>query len=318
MIRKFNLPLNGLFTLGLILPTTYLAIIPSFYFTTWEKIISSILSGGPTILIFIAGLVKLPLYLSALATRRGRVASPKLINAIVFIQLGVGLTIVSLMLSSVLIQVPARDSAMRAYFAFLMTEFLALPLLGSLYLQDTVRNRKVDMTISLLLSVGMYLCMTFMVASNLVEANPVGGGVQSMTPLEAGGARIATLLILIAASVGSPLFWQTTGLYAVDTAPPPIWIGGLYVLTLGFFLYYHNRTADEPNHSLPNRPIQLFDTLRIASTILVATLLAYVISISADTWITQNVAGRTIQLFFILLPLLAAYRLVTRDRMGNR
>ncbi len=312
-----------LLTAGLALPTAYIAIFPGFYLTMWNRIVSSIIGAGIALLIFLAGLVMVGLYVSTLLTpRREPPQGRSMSDGIFFIHMGVWLTIIAFMVSSVIIRTPPLETCMRASFAFLMTEFMIFPILSTLHLQEIIRHHRADLAFVLLLSVAMYLSMVFLNASNLVDVSPTVGDTQKMAVLEAAGARLLFLLVTVAASAVLPFFWQSTGLYSIDTSTPPAWLGGLYVLTFAFSLYYSSRRSLGSTSNLPSTPdIDLTPPFKIESsamTILTAAVLAFSVAYVTDLIIPHNFAGRVLQLFLLLILLLATYRLSSRQGLNEK
>lgn len=310
-MHKLRFSTDWLFVSALLLPAAYIAIFPGQYFALWYRSLASIPSGGFSLVILFAGAVKISLYFSTLISGRSN-RSSRIGYVILAIHMGVG---VGVLLMILLFRVPPMDYGMRAFYAFLMTEFLFFPFLGSMHLQDVIRHRKAGLITVLLVSIGVYVCITFLTASNLVELNQKIVDVRDMTVLEAEGARVYLLLTLVAESIGSPFFWQSTSLYAIDTAPPPTWVSGLYVLALVLFVYYHARplnTTSElgspgPDVSLP------IDTLGMAVKILTATTLSLLTAVGTDLLIPHNVAGRSVQLLIVLVPLLVVFVMTTRE-----
>lgn len=310
-MHKMKSSTDWLFVSALLLPAAYIAIFPGQYFALWYRSLASIPSGGFSLTILFAGAVKVSLYASTLISSMSN-RSTRIGYIILAIHMGVG---VGVLLMILLFRMPPMDYGMRAFYAFLMTEFLFFPILGSMHLQDVIRHRKAGLATVFLLSIGIYVCITFLAASTLVELNQKIVDVRDMTVLEAEGARVYMLLTIVAESIGSPFFWQSTSLYAIDTAPPPTWVSGLYVLALALFLYDHARPlnttsglgSSSPDTSLP------IDTLRMAMTILTAATLSFLIALGTDLLIPHNVAGRSLQLLIVLVPLLAIFLMTTRE-----
>jgi hypothetical protein len=139
--------------------------------------------------------------------------------------------------------------------------------------------------------------------------------VRDMTVLEAEGARVYLLLTIVAESVASPFFWQSTSLYAIDIAPPPTWVSGLYVLALALFVYNRTRPLNTTSELGSPGPdfTPAIDTLGMAVKILMATALSFLTAIVADLLIPHNVAGRSAQLLIVLILLLGGFVMATRE-----
>jgi len=289
--------LPEMITVGLLVPTIYLALVPGNYVAEWYRMLTLGLSA-PSQLIFFTGLLQVALYASThLSAKVRAIHFPKISDVVFYIHIGMVAVIASMMLSAAFFHVLPFEYGMRAFYAFLFTEFLIFPLLGSLYLQDNVRHGKGGLTTILLLSVAIYLCMVFLTAMNLIEFEPRILGSQ-ITPLEAAGAKLDILLVAIVVSATSPFFLQSSGLYAVEVTPPPELVSAVYVLALGFLLYTHNRKVSSDDG---------FNVARMAFIILLAAIFAFSIAVGMDLIAPYNVAGRAFGLVLVLIPLLAAY-----------
>jgi len=306
-----------LFISGLILPAAYIAFWPGVYFAIWYRIVASIIEGGATLIIFFAGLVSVITYLSKLFSSGKSIEHLQAIsNVNLSIHMGVAVTVSLMTISAVLSGVPSTELAFRAFSAFLITEFILFPLIDLLHLQDIIRHRDGGLATILLLSTSLYVCIALLTTSNLFELDPATVNIQKMTVLETAGARLFLLLIFIVAFICKPLFWESTSFYSFDIAPPPIWVSGLYALTLALFLYYQaHRTSGAGSKLGSTNPYLSIpvDIVRTAITILIATALAFLVVSGADLLIPHNVAGKALQLLVLLVSLLIALIMTTGE-----
>ncbi len=276
-----------------------------------------IAEGGDTLVIFLAGLVSVLLYLSKLLSSERSFERLRMISSLnSYIYMVVAVTVSLMTISAVVNGVPSIELALRAFFTFLITQFILFPLIGFLHLQDIIRHRSDGLATILLLSGAVYICIALLTTSNLFELNLAIVNTRKMSVLEAAGERIFFLLIFLVDLIRKPFFWQSTSLYSFDIAPPPIWVSGLYAIVLQLFLYYRAHGMSgigfKPGSTGLHAPIPV-DKLRVAATILTATALAFLVVSGAGLLIPNNVAGKALQLFLLLVSLLVAVIITTRE-----
>lgn len=307
--------LDWLFVAGFFLPVAYVVIMPGTYLAVWYRIISSSRTAGITLLIFVAGLLKTLLYLAkhlgyqvAVAAEGTNLQRPKTIGYGIFqIHMTVAIVVLLTIILAFLSRVLSTELSFRVFFAFLITEFVMFPVIGLISLQDRIRHRKDDFTTIFLLSAAIYLCIVFITTSDVVQVEASVVNIRTLTALETAGAKLYFLLLFVVSFVSTPAFWRSASLYSFDIAPPPIWVGGLYVVMSALFLYYTapaKRKSSDPSTLGILAPV---DIIRPAITILVATVLSFLLISTADLLVPHNFAGRIFQLSLVLAVLLLVY-----------
>ena len=309
--------IDWLFIIGLILPAAYVSLFPGAYFSIWSRIIASIGIGGATMTIFYAGVIKTLLYFSKLLRGEENPAlSDRIVEVILVIHVGIPTVILLMIISATISHTTAIEPILRALFAFVITEFVLFPVMGLLYLRDKIRHGRGDLATMFVVSVALYACISLLTASNLIGVDYLNVSIGKLSALEAAGARLLLLLLSLIALAGSPLFWLSTSLYSVDTAPPPIWISAVYVLILPLFLYYRNHHDFDPVAKAMRLDTPLpADAVRIVATVLVATVLTFLAASAADFLIPHNMTGKVLQLFGILIIALITLKLTTREAL---
>jgi len=148
---------SWLFIGGLILPAAYVAFQPGVYFAIWYRTLILIAEGGDTLVIFLAGLVSVLLYLSKLLSSERSFERLRMISSLnSYIYMVVAVTVSLMTISAVVNGVPSIELALRAFFTFLITQFILFPLIGLLHLQDIIRHRSDGLATILLLSGAVY------------------------------------------------------------------------------------------------------------------------------------------------------------------
>jgi hypothetical protein len=235
MIRTPKGLFEWLFIMGLVLPSLYVAIFPGIYLTSWYQILISTTSSGITMIIFFAGLLKAVMYVSGqLGKAKGKL-SRRIGDAFFGFHVAVDVSVLLAMFWVGIIQ-GQRDAAVGAFYALFATEFIVFPIIGVSFLQDVIRHRRQNLASSLLASIAIYLCIAILTVSNFIDQSVLN--IAELSPLEAVGAKVFSVLIFFISLARTPLFWQTSSLYSVDLSAPPFWVSGIYVLTVAFYLFY--------------------------------------------------------------------------------
>lgn len=295
----------------------YLVFWPGTYLAIWSRILASSSSGAGTQIIFFGGLVKALLYLSELLVRKTNFKLSQAIGKATFaIQEGASILVLLLLISALSIRVPTPEFAFKACFAWLAVDLILFPLIAVLHLQDTIRHQESGFATVLLLSFALYVCMAFITASDVVEVKSAFANIPGSTPLEAAGLRMFLLLISISTFIGTHFFWRSASLYSFDIAPPPLWVGGICVLTLTLFLYFHGRrfpVAESQHGPADLESFTPVSMMRTAITILTASGLAFLLAFGADLAIPHNVAGKALQVLVFLVALLVTFIITKRE-----
>ena len=266
-------------------------------------------------IIFFAGLLKTLLYLAKLlgyqltfVAEGTNLQRPKTIGYGIFeIHMGVAMVVLLMIILAFLIRVLSTELSFRVFFAFLITEFVLFPLIGLIYLQDRIRHGDNDIGTIFLLSAAIYLCIAFLTTSDVVQVEASVVNIRNLTALEAAGAKLYFLLLFIVSFVGTPSVWRSASLYTFDIAPPPIWVGGVYVVITALFLYCSASTEKDNLGPITLGLHAPLEIVRVTVTILIATVLSFILVSVADLFIPQNFAGRAFQVCLVLGALLAAY-----------
>jgi hypothetical protein len=308
------------FAIGLVLPTLYLAVVPGIYLQLWNEFPSAFLAGGASAIVMLAAIVKTALYVyKHLAGDPQSERVERASKAFFTIHMGVAIPILLLILSALIGRVsPTEVSGIRVFFAFLASEFMIFPIIGGLYLHDVLRTRREGLMVPLLVSFLSYVVVMLVTVARIVDVDPIVLNAQEYTPWEEAGARAYFLLIFMVAFATNPAFWRSASLYSIDMAPPPVWIGGIYVVAISVFLYYYSRK--EPLQGAPNYPpgspqIRLpLDPFHVATSICIATLAALAMTWTAGFLLPDNVTAQALQVLAILFVVLVfTLRNITRE-----
>lgn len=304
---------DWLFITGLILPSAYMAISPGIYLTTWYQILASATSSGITMVILFAGLLKAIMYVSGQAGRTKGKFSRRIGDAFFGFHVVVDVSVLLAMFWVGIIQ-GQREAAVGAFYALFATEFMVFPIIGVSFLQDSIRHRRQNLTSVLLASFAIYLCMAVLTVSNFITDQSVQN-ISQLSPLEAAGAKVFSVLIFLISLARAPLFWLTSSLYSVDLAAPPFWVSGIYVLTVAFYLFYdaqRERDWDAKVSALTSYAHVPLDVVRTSKTVLAATILAFGLVSVSDFLLPHNVSGDVLQLFIVSVILLMSFGFMGR------
>jgi hypothetical protein len=281
---------------GLSLPALYAMLVSNAYLQIWLQILVTFTPGIGS-LIFILGLVKASLLLAGSSKKVDNWSNGRVVQYGIAIHVGVGVIVLFSVLLSKLQASSNNMSPMEVTYAFIATEMLIFPVIGIVYLARSLQNSEGSYATIFLLSAVIYLDIILVIVSDILITN------QSVlnfgrSALEIEGAKISFLLGAFASFATSPDFWNSHSFYSLDVLQIPNWVGGVYALTMAFYVYREERRSDllSIKASVAHEGVKLTNPIMLACNLLLATVLGLAVVSVAHLILPLSIVGNSIQL----------------------
>lgn len=290
--------------LGLSLPAVYAMLVPNAYLQIWLQILVTF-SPGIGSLILILGLVKAGLLLAGTSKRVDNWSNGRAVQYGIGIHVGVGVIVLFSILFSKFQASSNNLSPMEVTYAFIATEMLIFPMIGIAYLARSLQNNEGNIATIFLLSAVIYLDMVLVTVSDILMTNQSILNFGRTSALELEGARISFLLGAFASFAASPAFWNSHSFYSVDALQIPNWVGGVYALTIAFYLYRITKTGNllSVKARKAHEELKSINPIVLACNLLIAAVLGLATVSLAHLILPLNIVGDSIQLLIGLVCL---------------